>query len=908
MIKDIKKIVNGLELKCMGKNCKSNGKNYCLDDNQILCEDCSKAHESYLNHDCISIDDYIESSLFVDYDFITKEIKDIDIDKYNIEMDEKNKLFYIESFKNGFNQEAIIEGGEKWSNIGISDKEPFLLVSFIGYTGSGKSSCVSQLCINDENGNFNHPIPAKNGSTTSTSSDINSFIGRVDSNDQNSLKYLILDSEGIGGTDIPECLKKFLQSINLYPNSFIESRNKLVQNCYPRFLYIISDVIVFTFKGDPKEKNHIYKTIIDFSLVTSNISYKKVKPQLIILLNKQSNPSDFDDKDNAKKDFFSTLTKGAEEELNKYYQSISVIYLPNANENQSFNRYKTQTNLLKEIIGEKVLESYAEKKKNHYDTSYSYGMNNIRLVVNYFNNDQNSNINLDKIQENEKIDSFETSCAKNKELIFEPSENTPIANEREKILTNCIDCGNLKIPFSCGHIFCLHCENKSVKCTKLPCEGRLKHRKEIDFNSKIGSRVLSLDGGGTRGIIQCCFLSILKSELFGIKIHNLFDLIVGTGTGGLISILISNEREPDDIMRTIEKLNTDFPIRYISKAGRMFGSSLTNTNNFHSFIDDVFKNETQFIETCSNTKVAVTSAALDLKKNLKDSLFLNFYKDFENDEKSYQINDTSCDVAAKASCSAPPFTDGYEFRKYVHYDGGVLGTNNNPCNISKKLIYQIWGQDKYNDIFVSIGAGEPKIKKNNFYSHPKNGDQIKLLKKNEESWKKLIKGYDNFKKIRVNVELDIHCQMFSNKPIIMDYMKEKAMDFSKNKDFVYLINKSISSLFYLSDLTFNQSTQTLEGNINFRLKSIPEEIKNQLCSPQNQFYLLNNKQLYEFEISMSDFTFSKILHFSISNPPEIIDIVCSINSKTRFKNETSISGCPFNIKKNLEKYNIKVIQ
>ncbi|KAM9973273.1 hypothetical protein ACTFIR_012649 [Dictyostelium discoideum] len=1025
MIQDIKKIVNSLEFKCLSGKCTSNGKKYCLSDNQILCENCSNAHESFLNHDCISIGEYIESSLFVDYDFITNEIKDIDINKYNMEMDEKNKLFYITNFKNGFNQEAKIVNGEKWSNIGISNNEPFLLVSFIGYSGSGKSSCVSQLCQNDENGNFNHPIPAKNGTTTSTSSDINSFIGRVDSNDQRSLKYIILDSEGIGGTDIPVCLKKLLESINIYSNSFIESRNKIVQNCYPRFLYIVSDVIVFTFKGDPKEKNRIYKTIINFSLVSLKISYNQVKPQLIILLNKQSSPSDLDDIDNAKNDFFSN--EESEEELKKYYQSISVIYLPNVNENNSFTRYQTQTKLLKKLVGEKVLESYKNKESIGYDTTLIKSMDNIRILVNYFNEDQNSNINLNKIKEDE-IDSFETAQVKNKELIFDEFlENTPNDSEIDEIITTslenlfksilialnnsndqnpyhntiallkprlksiflnisgylgisiedqkllnkfktnlknfpltikkkkndphysklpdnlecnlegyfeenfnekelnmkpesfikknliiCIGCGIGKpiIPFSCDHIFCFSCANKSSKCGVPTCtpKGELEHRKEIDFNPAIGSRVLSLDGGGTRGIIQCCFLSILKSELFDIEIHNLFDLVVGTGIGGLISILISNNLEPDQILKTIESFNTKFHTGFIPN---LFVNSLENTifdtHKFHSFIDNIPKIKNQFIGTFSNTRVAVTSAVFTKNKTLVDSLFFNFYKVVGDEKKTYQINNISSDMAAKASCSAPPFFKGFEYKKQVHYDGGVSGFNNNPCNISKDLIDQIWGKQKHNDIFASLGAGESKNKVNNFYLDPIVQIKTNLLTKNEESWNNLLKGEDNLNKIRVNVELEHPLPMFSNEPFQMQYMKEKAMDFSKNKDLVNLINKSISSLFYLSDLSFNKNTQTLQGNINFRLNSIPDEIKTQLMSPQNQFYLLDNDQLLEFEIFKSNLTSSQILSFNISNPPEIINIVCTIHSKTAFKNETSISGCPFNIIKDLKKYNIKLI-
>jgi patatin-like phospholipase/acyl hydrolase len=48
-------------------------------------------------------------------------------------------------------------------------------------------------------------------------------------------------------------------------------------------------------------------------------------------------------------------------------------------------------------------------------------------------------------------------------------------------------------------------------------------------------RILSIDGGGVRGIIPARFLQALE-EMSQQPIHALFDLIVGTSTGGLIAL------------------------------------------------------------------------------------------------------------------------------------------------------------------------------------------------------------------------------------------------------------------------------------------------------------------------------------------------------------------------------------
>lgn len=58
---------------------------------------------------------------------------------------------------------------------------------------------------------------------------------------------------------------------------------------------------------------------------------------------------------------------------------------------------------------------------------------------------------------------------------------------------------------------------------------------EMEKFRRAGSRVLCLDGGGIRGLIQLEVLSQLEKKT-GRKITELFDWIIGTSTGGLIAL------------------------------------------------------------------------------------------------------------------------------------------------------------------------------------------------------------------------------------------------------------------------------------------------------------------------------------------------------------------------------------
>ena len=55
------------------------------------------------------------------------------------------------------------------------------------------------------------------------------------------------------------------------------------------------------------------------------------------------------------------------------------------------------------------------------------------------------------------------------------------------------------------------------------------------FRRRHGSRILSLDGGGIRGLVTLCILQEIERRM-GKRITEIFDWIVGTSTGGIIAL------------------------------------------------------------------------------------------------------------------------------------------------------------------------------------------------------------------------------------------------------------------------------------------------------------------------------------------------------------------------------------
>ncbi|KAM9971706.1 hypothetical protein ACTFIW_011689 [Dictyostelium discoideum] len=1043
--------------------CPNTATHYCLNDNLILCDGCSQNHSKYIYHDLISFENYMQTSFYIKYDFYTKNITQIKY--YNLEMDKKNKfLFYYFNNVEEWKIEGQVVTGEKWASCGLNEKDPFLMVSFLGFSGSGKSTTVGQLSIGND-----HPIPGENSDTNSTSSDINAFLGET--NNENKLKYLIMDSEGIGGGQLPKFLnenfKNFTQDQKFEKAN--ENRKHIVQYSYPRLLYIISDVLVFTFKGDPKEKQHICNTLKDFINISSGISNIPIRPHLIILLNKQSTKEELDDIEMAKKDFFNGCEAVKLGELELYYQSVSIVYLPNIDEtkNKSFDRYKSQMEVLKNLISEKVQNAYDIKMKMGFDFKKSSNMARISKLVNWFNKyplespdlyvlgstglnqkdylkvisnnlkvyfescmkvllkekqtllnsfhesteliksrlvevylrylftngkipskqiehsftivlDSLTNFINDQIPCGHRVDGKEcinsklthgnihqTAEKQNKTIeawrflwfnksnivsvpfveegsyvpIMDPKDFKEYLQNQLALLDNsndhksldganktalsqyyfknyldvCVGClfNSPTIPFSCEHILCSPC-SKNGSCCIEGCTGNISNRKDIDFTPTMGSRILSLDGGGIRGIIECCALSILRSELYDISIHSLFDLIVGTSTGALVALsLVSTDKTPDQLIETFESMASYVFYNLGRKILSLFYLiPKYDRKKLQECIRKVL-GTTKLLDTYKNTRVAVTSVTEETG-GPTGILFYNYYRRAHStDINSYYINDATCLDAGEASSAAPTYFAPFTFKGRTFYDGGIKF--NNPCEIAFKEHQEIW-EDKKIDLMVSIGTGK-------FKNEPTNGDNlikladifVKCLAESEKQWvdlvsnnKYLVEGVNAF---RINKPFDNKIGLDARDNNTIELLKKSVHDFKTSKPMVDLVCKSISCLFYLTDLQLSSVPRSLKFKIKSRITNLPNEIIAQLKGSTVPFaYRSENGSLKNVQIQKRDsISLNRPIELvcCILDPPANIDIVCKVVSKSNFRNETSISGCPFNLEKDSSLYGIK---
>ncbi|KAK6500456.1 hypothetical protein TWF481_010799 [Arthrobotrys musiformis] len=243
-----------------------------------------------------------------------------------------------------------------------------------------------------------------------------------------------------------------------------------------------------------------------------------------------------------------------------------------------------------------------------------------------------------------------------------------------------------------------------------------------------GIRILTLDGGGVRGIIELVILKRLMDITgLGINIGYFFDLIVGTSTGGLISLGLALRglglTTMFEAFTSICENTFSGPLGHtVKKIGFAFNwyDSIYDTGYLKNYIAGLLsvngKDLSMFgspIQTGEQpiTRVGVTT----VKKGEIASTVANYNRivpeqrpDFEREENDSQ--DLTAWEAGLCTSAAPVY-----FSRYVkpgpsqdfYIDGGVK--NNNPINWAINEAKQLWPRMKETqrtDILISLGTGK----------------------------------------------------------------------------------------------------------------------------------------------------------------------------------------------------------
>ena len=125
-------------------------------------------------------------------------------------------------------------------------------------------------------------------------------------------------------------------------------------------------------------------------------------------------------------------------------------------------------------------------------------------------------------------------------------------------------------------LYCLYCIMlASLLCHVIPYQVQTQTTLPMPTSSaQQPIRILCIDGGGVRGIIPARILQEFE-EKTSKPIHELFDIIVGTSTGGILGLALTmpNPEQPDKAMYTAKEC-VGF---YLAQSSRIFQKSTWRT-------------------------------------------------------------------------------------------------------------------------------------------------------------------------------------------------------------------------------------------------------------------------------------------------------------------------------------------
>ncbi|XP_044067601.1 calcium-independent phospholipase A2-gamma-like [Siniperca chuatsi] len=221
-----------------------------------------------------------------------------------------------------------------------------------------------------------------------------------------------------------------------------------------------------------------------------------------------------------------------------------------------------------------------------------------------------------------------------------------------------------------------------------------------------GIRVLSIDGGGTRGVVPLQVLKLLEAET-GKKIYQLFDYICGVSTGAVLAFMLglvhfSLEECADMYRRFGSEVFRQNPLVGTMKMG--WSHSYYNTETWETILREKLGNRV-LVKTARDglsPKVSAVSAVVNWGTSPKAFVFRNY--NHKPGSLSRYAGGSGCQMwqAVRASSAAPGYFQEFTLQSDIHQDGGII--MNNPCALAVHESRLLWPNQPFQCV-LSLGTG-----------------------------------------------------------------------------------------------------------------------------------------------------------------------------------------------------------
>ena len=227
-------------------------------------------------------------------------------------------------------------------------------------------------------------------------------------------------------------------------------------------------------------------------------------------------------------------------------------------------------------------------------------------------------------------------------------------------------------------------------------DGILRRRRErLDWESDQPFRILSLDGGGIRGIFPAAILADLeRTYLAGDSVAEYFDLITGTSTGGILALGLAAGMTAGELLDL-----------YITRGREIFPPERRALRKIRQYVFHAYgrKAMDQILEEFLGTtklrdaQVRLCIPSLDWKYGDVYVFKTPHHPDYKKDGDEDMAKVAA--ATAAASTYIRPVEDGYIFA-----DGGVWA--NNPIMVGLVDALSSFKTERDDISILSIGCGE----------------------------------------------------------------------------------------------------------------------------------------------------------------------------------------------------------